>query len=456
MSIKKARVVHATVGLAGVGILLLATVACAPEPGTTGVGNGSLNWESCDDFVKTTNEVAGLIGTAPIDTNIAARMSCATLEVPLDYSKPEGKKISIAVTKLEPSGTSNGRVVFTNPGGPGLEGRTFPALIESTGMAPLTEQSTLVGIDVRGTGGSAFVDCQAPDFDPNKMPERATLISNMEKANTACVAQDPEFFEQLTTQNAAKDLDSLRLAMELPKVDYFGVSWGTELGAEFMSSFPGSVDRVLLDSVSDIRQQTEASLFDVVEATLKFAPSEPAGAGAGAGAGADATNEAPADEEVVVEDEGDAADAPAFSDEVLEMLTRFSGQSAKTALICNAYADSADQAAQLQFFQNRVATLGEAGSIRPQHPISLTADTSICAGWPFAPTQISAANAEGPTLQIVAHATEIVTPLSWAQHAHEQLGGELVVLEDGNHGSLAMGPAAGKGADFLLTGAAMQ
>ena len=455
MSTKQARVLQTTFSLAGAGLLVLAAAACAPEPGTTSTADGTLQWGSCDEFVKTNNEVAALIGTAPIDKNTAKRMSCATLDVPLDYGKPEGKTIPLAVSKLEAKGNPNGRVVFTNPGGPGLEGRTFPALIESSDMAALGEESTLVGIDVRGTGGSAFIDCAAPELDPSNMPERATLISTIEKSNAKCVDQDPAFFEQLTTQNAAKDLDALRSAMNLSKVDYFGVSWGTELGVEFMSSFPGSVDRVLLDSVSDIRQQSESSLFDVVEATLKFAPNEAAGGTPQEGT---AEEDVVVEDDVVIEEDSETADTsmPEISDEALEMMSRFSGQSAKTALICNAYADAADQTLQQQFLQNRIATLGEQGGIRPQHPISLTSDVSICAGWPFAPAQISATKQAGPTLQIVAHASEIVTPLAWAEHAQQQLGGDLLVLKDGNHGSLASGPAATQGAEFLLTGTPMK
>lgn len=449
MSIKQSRVIKTTFGLAGAGLLVLAVIGCAPEPGTTPTNDGTLQWGSCDEFVKTNNEVAALIGAAPIEKGTAKRMSCATLDVPLDYSKPDGKTVSLAVSKLEPKGHSNGRVVFTNPGGPGLEGRTFPALIEGSEMAKVSEESTLIGIDVRGTGGSTFIDCAAPELDPSNMPERATLISTIEKSNAKCVGQDPAFFEQLTTQNVAKDLDALRTAMNLSRVDYFGVSWGTELGVEFMSSFPGSVDRVLLDSVSDIRQQSESSLFDVVEATLKFAPSETA---------EETPQEDAVEEDVVVEEEGEAGDSdmPEISDEALEMMSRFSGQSAKTALICNAYADAADQTLQQQFLQNRIATLGEQGGIRPQHPISLTPDVSICAGWPFAPTQFSVTKQAGPTLQIVAHASEIVTPLAWAERAQQQLGGDLLVLEDGNHGSLANGPAAKQGAEFLLTGTPMK
>lgn len=435
---------------------MLAAVGCAPEPGTTSTADGTLQWGPCDEFVKTNNEVAALIGTAPIDKSTAKRMSCATLDVPLDYNKPDGTTISLAVSKLEPKGNPNGRVVFTNPGGPGLEGRTFPALIEHSGMAALGEESTLVGIDVRGTGGSAFIDCAAPELDPSNMPERATLISTIEQSNAKCVDQDPAFFEQLTTQHAAKDLDALRSAMKLSKVDYFGVSWGTELGVEFMSSFPGSVDRVLLDSVSDIRQQAASSLFDVVETTLKFAPSVSADEAPQEGAAEEGA--VVEEEDLVVEEDGAAGDSamPEISDEALEMMSRFSGQSAKTALICNAYADAADQTLQQQFLQNRIATLGEQGGIRPQHPISLTPDVSICAGWPFTPTQISATKQAGPTLQIVAHASEIVTPLAWAEHAQQQLGGNLLVLEDRNHGSLANGPAATQGAEFLLTGTPMK
>src|SRR5690606_19794647 len=55
---------------------------------------------------------------------------CAQVEVPLDYRKPNGRKISIAVSRFRHTDEKNYQgVLFVNPGGPGGSGLAYaPAL----------------------------------------------------------------------------------------------------------------------------------------------------------------------------------------------------------------------------------------------------------------------------------------------------------------------------------------
>ncbi len=51
---------------------------------------------------------------------------CAQVEVPLDYSKPNGRKISIAVSRFKHTDEKNYQgVLFVNPGGPGGSGLAY-------------------------------------------------------------------------------------------------------------------------------------------------------------------------------------------------------------------------------------------------------------------------------------------------------------------------------------------
>ncbi|WP_257002850.1 alpha/beta fold hydrolase, partial [Streptomyces albidoflavus] len=69
------------------------------------------------------------------------------------------------------------------------------------------------------------------------------------RAHTTCAEADPARLASLTTTNAAHDLDALRRALRAPRLHYYGVSWGTSLGATYRTLFPTRSGRMLLESV---------------------------------------------------------------------------------------------------------------------------------------------------------------------------------------------------------------
>jgi hypothetical protein len=50
------------------------------------------------------------------------------------------------------------------------------------------------------------------------------------------------------TVNNARDMDRIRIALGEARISYYGVSYGTYLGAVYASLFPSRTDRVILDS----------------------------------------------------------------------------------------------------------------------------------------------------------------------------------------------------------------
>lgn len=379
-------------------------------------------------LVDQVREFSALVDTPSVLAGWQDRLECGELTVPLDYRDPAAGTLTLAVSRLLPTRTSQG-VVVTNPGGPGVEGRTLPAVIADSGMAALAEDRTIVGIDVRGTGGSTtlhcpeLIDVQAPEVDTVSEEVALSYSADVAAANAACAESDGPLLASLTTQNAARDLDLVRSALGEDTIDYYGTSWGTELGMAYLSAFPDRVGRMLLDSVTDPRQDAEAALDDIAAAVATFGEPDP---------------EQP---------DGTTADIG----------YRPIDFTARTAFTCNAYTGADDPRTVWSSHEARSARFGLDPQERIAHPLSGDLPgTSVCAGWPFAPEPVAPEAGGHDGLQIVAHATETTTPAVWAERAHQSLGGSLLTLPDGAHGSLSSSSAAPAAVAFLRDGTPMR
>lgn len=88
---------------------------------------------------------------------------CATATVPLDYKKPDGKTLDIALKKLPAADDVAERgSLFVDPGGPGDSG---VAAVEAMSLAlsdDVRASYDIIGFDPRGVGQSASLVCWSP------------------------------------------------------------------------------------------------------------------------------------------------------------------------------------------------------------------------------------------------------------------------------------------------------
>ena len=75
---------------------------------------------------------------------------CARLTVPLDYAKPGGATVSIAVLKAEATGTRRGSLVV-NPGGPGGSGVQYAAAADFIVSKQVRDATTSSGSTPAGS-----------------------------------------------------------------------------------------------------------------------------------------------------------------------------------------------------------------------------------------------------------------------------------------------------------------
>ncbi|MFM1723971.1 alpha/beta fold hydrolase [Rhodococcus sp. PAM 2766] len=420
----------------GAAVLGAGTMVGCSGPAVDGA---AVAWGTCADLASYATDLG-------VDEDVVDHLQCATLDVPLDYADPGGRTVELALSRV-PGTDPAAPTLFVNPGGPGVEGRSMAATVASE----LRPRGAVVGMDLRGTGYSSNVDCAAPD-EPD-VRDDATLAAYADEisaANRACVDADPAFLGSLTTANAARDLDAVRQALGLATIDYLGVSWGTVLGAELQSRFPDHLHRMVLDSMD----YTGTSAADALRTLAAADPDVPpeivpelsdVGSGAGGEIAPDAPDVPPGDP---APDDNDAPLDPATAD----FLERSFDSTAGTAYICNSLDPVGDGAVQLAEHRALNAELDR----DPQRRIEFPADSdvpgvSLCSGWPL-PVEPAAVADTGSDLLIIGHRDENVTPYGWALDARTAMGGLLLTIEDGVHGSTVGSSCGGLVIEFLAGG----
>ncbi|MFF0204610.1 alpha/beta fold hydrolase [Streptomyces sp. NPDC005017] len=191
------------------------------------------------------------------DASLPATFQCGTIKVPLDYGRPGGKTIKLAVSRMKTSVPGKRRgALFFNPGGPGGEGLDMPVWIKDGLPKQVREQYDLIGFDPRGVGRSSPVTCGLTSAEENiehaYRPE--TFDSTVKWARTVadkCRARNGDVLPYITTRNTARDMDVTRAVLGEKKISYVGYSYGTYLGAVYSQMFPGRTDRFVLDSAVD-------------------------------------------------------------------------------------------------------------------------------------------------------------------------------------------------------------
>ncbi|MGW5717161.1 alpha/beta fold hydrolase [Amycolatopsis sp. NPDC003865] len=444
---------------------LLAAAALVPAVPAVAAAADGISWQLCSAVAN---------GWDSDDR----RTECALVPVPLDYADPGGPKIDIAVSRVKATGSKTGAVLL-NPGGPGQSGLTMPRTIAGSRAGGIGVHHDLVGFDPRGVGYSADLPCDTgfPEPDPG-VPDRDKAREAAERAaaaNRACVDAHRDFVRNLTTPTIARDMDRIRQALGEDKIGYYGVSWGTALGAQYRSLFDDHVDKMLLDSVMppelnvtemDDDQATAgentfhdfASWIARYDAVYHFGTTEPVVAKAlldlrdrhGATVNGMLANPRRewaglAKQLAAIRDGGAPVAAKKTTGFGWDGEPQAFNHFQQTALLCNESPSPRDFDTVWQHRLDRMARLPVAGGYGLYE--------QLCVGWPLAARPWSFEKGTSP-LQLVGHLYEPVTPIGWALRMRDRIGGTLMTVEDDVHGSLASLPCADAAVAFFDTGRA--
>jgi pimeloyl-ACP methyl ester carboxylesterase len=210
----------------------------------------------------------------------AATTECATADLPLDYDHPRGREVHIAVARVPASGERTGTLVF-NFGGPGGAAVDYLQEVGATGYwAALNEHFDIVGFDPRGVGQSTpAVHCHVdqekegiysqPFTTPFNLDVKALLRKDKSYIRS-CQRNNPRILSHLSTANVARDMDRLRGLLGERRINYFGYSYGTFLGATYASLFPNRYRSMVLDGPVDAHNYINKPWRDLAEQSAGF------------------------------------------------------------------------------------------------------------------------------------------------------------------------------------------
>ncbi|GAA4901670.1 alpha/beta hydrolase [Streptomyces coeruleoprunus] len=241
---------------------LLAAAGCSNGGGSGQEGAQEATRDLAAQELSWGNCTGSVLGEAPAPTPLAdgTAWECAFMEAPLDYAKPDGATIELALIRARARDPQKriGSLVF-NFGGPGGSGITgLPSFAPD--YETLRSRYDLVSFDPRGVGRSEGVEClddealdayYALDASPDDAAEEKTLRDAQKRYAEACQEQSGDELPFVGTQNAARDLDLIRQVLGDDKLYYFGISYGTELGGVYAHLFPRRVGRAVFDAVVD-------------------------------------------------------------------------------------------------------------------------------------------------------------------------------------------------------------
>lgn len=235
---RRLAVVMGVAGLLATSLVITPTVAAIGKPRAGGITFGR-----CDEaYLRKAN----------------AR--CGTLSVPLDYANPGGAQIQLAVSRImhTSSAADYQGVMLVNPGGPGGSGLGLVTLGQ---YVPKQAGDTYdwIGFDPRGVGSSEpAISCipgyfkgPRPPYVPTTDELETTWLERSEGYADACEDDAAELLPHMTTIDAARDMDSIRVALGAPQINFFGFSYGTYLGQVYATLFPANVRRMVFDSSVD-------------------------------------------------------------------------------------------------------------------------------------------------------------------------------------------------------------
>ncbi|MGW3344448.1 alpha/beta hydrolase [Nonomuraea rubra] len=188
-------------------------------------------------------------------------LECSSVEVPVNWADPDGRKITIKMARLPATGERRKGTVFSIPGGPGGSGIDDLTYYRGS-FTKLREHFDVVSLEPRNatTYGRLPRKCFATGpllTRPDTRVEYAEQGAAIRRAVQECRKLDPEFFDHLDSASVARDIEAIRTALGEERLSFVATSYGGVPGVAYARLFPDRVRAMYLDgAVNQLRDAT--------------------------------------------------------------------------------------------------------------------------------------------------------------------------------------------------------
>lgn len=194
-----------------------------------------------------------------------------SFEVPERRGNAASRTIRIGFVRFKSTNAYPGPPIVYLAGGPGGSGVDAARGPRQPIFLALRAVADVIALDQRGTGlSNAVPPCTASAaLDPTGGINEASLTAYYRRTLTSCLATwrtAGVAVEGYDTLESADDLDDLRKALGAPKLQLWGISYGTHLALATMRRHPAAIDRVVLASAEGMAQTVK--LPNAVDAAL--------------------------------------------------------------------------------------------------------------------------------------------------------------------------------------------
>ncbi|GAA3110930.1 alpha/beta fold hydrolase [Nonomuraea salmonea] len=241
-------------------LALLTTALAGPASAATADPPSSLTWKPCPQ----------------------GGMECADVPVPVDWAKPDGRKITLKVGRLKATGAPKGQVLVAY-GGPGAPGIAMTQQL-SGWWTKLRRTMDVITWDTRGYGEqfqglSTGLPCAWTRIPIAGVPRDDADFGRLSDTNRgyaeACRLKDPELFANMSSADHARDMEAIRKALGADKLNYYGASYAGFFGQAYARLHPGRVRTMVLDgtlnhSTADWSRELEATARSNEQSMRRF------------------------------------------------------------------------------------------------------------------------------------------------------------------------------------------
>ena len=182
--------------------------------------------------------------------------SCGYVTLPQDYDEPTGGRVNIFYTRIQsenPQPQPDPLVYLV--GGPGSSGTRLLSSSFRAYLQAFAAERDIVVIDQRGTGYSKPpLDCDEARFRRDEIlqsrhQDHAELMLDVLQQCHRRLSRNGIQFDTFHSENSARDIVNVLLALGYERWNLVGVSYGSRLALAMMRVHPQYIRSVILDSV---------------------------------------------------------------------------------------------------------------------------------------------------------------------------------------------------------------